>query len=55
MKGWVLSDAGDRWTVKLDVRDLGGHLDSTFRPGPLRLVIASPPLFPGSLLLLFFL
>ena len=31
MKGWVVSDAGDRWTVKLDVRDLGGHLDSTFR------------------------
>ena len=29
MKGWVVSDAGDRWTVQLDVRDLGGHLDST--------------------------
>ena len=22
---------GDRWTVKFDVRDLGGHLDTTFR------------------------
>ena len=22
---------GDKWTVKLDVRDLGGHLDTTFR------------------------
>ena len=24
-------DEGDRWTVKLDVLDLGGHLDATFR------------------------
>ena len=31
MKGWVLSQDGDRWTVKFDVRDLGGHLDTTFR------------------------
>ena len=31
MKGRVVSDAGDRWTVKLDVRGLGSHLDSTFR------------------------
>ena len=31
MKGWSVSDAGDKWTVKLDVRDLGGHLDSTLR------------------------
>ena len=31
MKGWVLSDSGDRWSVKFDVRDLGGHLDTTFR------------------------
>ena len=23
MKDWVLSDSGDRWSVKLDVRDLG--------------------------------
>ena len=29
MKGWVLSDEGDLWTVMLDVRDLGGHLDVT--------------------------
>ena len=28
---WVVSDEGDRWSVKLDVQDLGGHLDSTFR------------------------
>ena len=27
----MVSDEGDRWTVKLDVRDLGGHLDTTFR------------------------
>ena len=31
MKDWVLSDSGDQWSVKFDVRDLGGHLDTTFR------------------------
>ena len=31
MKCWVVSDAGDKWSVRLDIRDLGGHLDSTFR------------------------
>ena len=31
MKGWVLSQEGDQWSVKFDVRDLGGHLDTTFR------------------------
>ena len=31
MREWVVSDEGHRWTVKLDVRDLGGHLDTTFR------------------------
>ena len=31
MKCWVVSDAGDQWSVRLDVRDLGGHLDSPFR------------------------
>ena len=31
MKGWVLSREGDQWSVKFDVRDLGGHLDTTFR------------------------
>ena len=31
MWDWVVSDEGDRWTVKLDVRDLGGHLDTIFR------------------------
>ena len=29
-RGWVVSDEGHRWSVKLDVRDLGGHLDTTF-------------------------
>ena len=44
---WVVTDEGDRWSVKLDVRDLGGHLDSTFRGWSatlatgFRLVIAS--------------
>ena len=31
MSGWVLSDEGHKWTVKLDVRELGGNLDTTFR------------------------
>ena len=30
MKGWVLSHEGNQWSVKFDVRDLGGHLDTTF-------------------------
>ena len=31
MKAWVISGEGERWSVKLDIRDLGGHLDSTYR------------------------
>ena len=31
MKDWILSDAGDKWSVKLDSRDLGGPLDTTYR------------------------
>ena len=31
MRGWVVADEGDRWSVKLDVRDLWLHFDSTFR------------------------
>ena len=31
MRDWVLSDGGDKWSVKFDVRDLGRHLDTTFR------------------------
>ena len=31
MRSWVLSDEGHKWTVKLDVRDLCGHLDTTLR------------------------
>ena len=31
MKDGVLSQDGDQWSVKFDVRDLGGHLDTTFR------------------------
>ena len=50
MRGWVVTDEGDRWSVKLDVRDLGRHLDSTFREWSatlatrVRLVIARPVL-----------
>ena len=31
MKEWVLSREGDKWSVRFDVRDLGGHLDTSFR------------------------
>ena len=31
MGAWVLSQEVDKWSVKYDVRDLGGHLDTTFR------------------------
>ena len=31
MRRWVVTDEGDRWSVKLDVQNLGGHLYSTFR------------------------
>ena len=31
MRDCVVTEEGDRWTVKLDVRDLGGHSDTTFR------------------------
>ena len=31
MKKWVLSQERDKWSVMFDVRDLGGHLDTTFR------------------------
>ena len=29
MRDWIWSHEGDKWTVKLDVRGLGGHLDTT--------------------------
>ena len=29
MKSWVISGEDDHWKVELDVRNLGGHLDST--------------------------
>ena len=31
MKDWVLSQQRNQWSVKFDVRDLGGHLDTAFR------------------------
>ena len=50
MRDWVVTDEGDRWTVKFDVRDLGGHLDTTFRGlvfyfGFLGFVLLLPRLF----------
>ena len=31
MASWLVTGAGDTSTVKLDVRDPGGHLDLTYR------------------------
>ena len=31
MRDWVLSQEGDKWTVRMDVRDLGVHLDTSRR------------------------
>ena len=30
MRGWIVTDESDKWPVTLDVRDLGGHRDTTF-------------------------
>ena len=51
VQNWVLSQEGDRWSVKFDVRDLGGHLDTTFRgwssnlAARVRLIFALPLFF----------
>ena len=47
---WVVTEEGDRWTVKLDVRDLGGHLDTTFRVGRLLLLNVVRIVIEGCLL-----
>ena len=31
MRDWALTDEGEKWAVKLDDRDLGGHQGTTFR------------------------
>ena len=31
MRDWVISGSGDKWKVQLDVRDEGGHIDTTLR------------------------
>ena len=30
VRGWIVSDEGHQWSVKLDVRNLGEHFDTTF-------------------------
>ena len=42
MKDWVLSLEGDKWSFKLDARDLGGHLDTTFRGWSSTLAVGVP-------------
>ena len=54
MKGWVLSQESDQWSVKFDVRDLGGHLDTTFR-GWSSTLAARVRLVISRLVLIFFL
>ena len=50
MRDWILSHEGNRWSGKLDVRDLGEHLGTTFRgwsatlASRVRLVISMPML-----------
>ena len=43
MKDWDISGAGDCWSVRLDVRDLGGHLDTTYRSRAGTLADRIPP------------
>ena len=31
MRSWIISDEDEKWSVELDVRDLGGHVNSTQR------------------------
>ena len=51
MREWALTFDCDKWSVRFDVRDLGGHLDTTFRgwsstlAAILRLVISRLVLF----------
>ena len=52
MKGWLLSNEGDQWSVWFDVRDLGGHLDTTFR-GWLSTLAARDRLVIARLLVVF--
>ena len=55
MKCWAVSDAGDKWSVRLDVRDLGGHLDSTLRARAATLGYRISAAVPRFILLLSFL
>ena len=41
IKDWVLSNGGEKWTVKLDVSHLGGHVDTTFRGWSAHLALLS--------------
>ena len=52
MKCWVVPDAGDQWSVRLDVRDLGGHLDSTLKATRVHSVAVLPLDFCGRLRIL---
>ena len=43
---WAVSDTGDKCSVRLDVRDLGGHLDCTLRARATTLVYRIPAAVP---------
>ena len=51
-KEWVLSQEGNKWSVKFDIRDLGGHLNTTFR-GWSSTLAARVPLVVSRLVLIF--
>ena len=42
MKDWVLSQEGDKWSVKFDVRDPGGHLECDWLISRLVLIFCPP-------------
>ena len=51
MRGWIVTDEGHRWSVKLDVRDLGMHLDTTFRSWSATLATVGPLVIAGLVLI----
>ena len=47
VRNWILSDEGDKWAPELDVRDLGGHLDTTREGLVFHFICACSPRYPS--------